>query len=175
MKTKYNATDRIPRRIVTPTLLLAGEILIQIPKSPSINNDNGFADLAKISISIEAADGLVSIPNQPFNLKLEMTTSLGVSDIDHVYLDFEVLKFPLRFDNWSHGDYFYPSGMSGKKKLSKYFKDEKLSLINKENIRVIYSGNDVVWIVGRRADQRFLANKNSSQILKLSIEHNAHS
>ena len=41
MKTKYNATDRIPRRIVTPTLLLAGEILIQIPKSPSINNDNG--------------------------------------------------------------------------------------------------------------------------------------
>lgn len=131
--------------------------------------------MAKISISIEAADGLVSIPNQPFNLKLEMTTSLGVSDIDHVYLDFEVLKFPLRFDNWSHGDYFYPSGMSGKKKLSKYFKDEKLSLIDKENIRVIYSGNDVVWIVGRRADQRFLANKNSTQILKLSIEHNAHS
>lgn len=131
--------------------------------------------MAKISISIEAADGLVSIPNQLFNLKLEMTTSLGVSDIDHVYLDFEVLKFPLRFDNWSHGDYFYPSGMSGKKKLSKYFKDEKLSLIDKENIRVIYSGNDVVWIVGRRADQRFLANKNSTQILKLSIEHNAHS
>ena len=131
--------------------------------------------MAEISISIETADGLVSIPNQPFNLKLEMTTSLGVSDIDHVYLDFEVLKFPLRFDNWSHGDYFYPSGMSGKKKLSKYFKDEKLSLIEKENIRVIYSGNDVVWIVGRRADQRFLANKNSTQILKLSIEHNAHS
>ena len=65
--------------------------------------------------------------------------------------------------------------MTGKKKLSKYFKDEKLSLIEKECIRVIYSGNDVVWVVGRRADQRFLANKNSTQILKLSIEHNAHS
>lgn len=127
----------------------------------------------EISISIEASDQIVSIPNQPFNLKLEISTVLGVSSKDHVYLDLDVLEFPLRFDNWSHGDYFYPSGMNGKKKLSKYFKDEKLSLIDKENTRVIYSGNDVVWVVGKRADQRFLANKTSTQILKLSIQHNA--
>ena len=62
-----------------------------------------------------------------------------------------------------------------KKKLSKYFKDEKLSLLEKENTDVIYSGEDVVWIVGKRADQRFIATKSSKQILKLSIEHNAHS
>ena len=127
----------------------------------------------EISISIEASDQIVSIPNQTFNLKLEISTVLGVSSKDHVYLDLDVLEFPLRFDNWSHGDYFYPSGMNGKKKLSKYFKDEKLSLIDKENTRVIYSGNDVVWVVGKRADQRFLANKTSTQILKLSIQHNA--
>jgi tRNA(Ile)-lysidine synthase len=65
--------------------------------------------------------------------------------------------------------------MSGKKKLSKYFKDEKLSLIDKENTLVMYSGDAVVWIVGRRADQRFIATKNSPKFLKLSIEHNAHS
>ena len=65
--------------------------------------------------------------------------------------------------------------MSGKKKLSKYFKDEKLSLIEKENTIVLYSENNVVWVVGKRADQRFLATKNSTQILKLSIERNAHS
>lgn len=130
---------------------------------------------SKVSISIQAADGLVTIPNQPFNLKLEINAPLGVSEKDHIYLNSELLKFPLRLDSWSHGDFFYPSGMEGKKKLSKYFKDEKLSLIEKECIRVIYSGNDVVWVVGRRADQRFLANKNSTQILKLSIEHNAHS
>ena len=128
---------------------------------------------AEISISIEATDEMVSIPNQPFKLKLEINTFLGISNKDHVYLDLDVLEFPLRFENWSHGDYFYPSGMNGKKKLSKYFKDEKLSLIDKENTRVIYSGNDVVWVVGKRADQRFLANKTSTQILKLSIQHNA--
>ena len=92
-----------------------------------------------------------------------------------MYLDFESLQFPLQLSHWKSGDYFYPSGMSGKKKLSKYFKDEKLSLIEKENTIVLYSENNVVWVVGKRADQRFLATKKSTQILKLSIERNAHS
>jgi len=65
--------------------------------------------------------------------------------------------------------------MKGKKKLSKYFKDEKLSLIDKENTVVLYSGDAVVWIVNRRADQRFLATQKSPKILKLVIKHNAHS
>jgi tRNA(Ile)-lysidine synthase len=130
---------------------------------------------SKVSISIEACDEIVQIPFQPYNLKVELSTSLEVPTKDHVYLDFELLQFPLRLGNWSHGDYFYPSGMNGKKKLSKYFKDEKLSLLEKENTDVIYSGEDVVWIVGKRADQRFIATKSSKQILKLSIEYNAHS
>ncbi|MDB4178414.1 tRNA lysidine(34) synthetase TilS [Flavobacteriaceae bacterium] len=130
---------------------------------------------SKVSISIEASDEIVQIPFQPYNLKVDISTSLEVPTKDHVYLDFELLQFPLRLGNWSQGDYFYPSGMNGKKKLSKYFKDEKLSLLEKENTDVIYSGEDVVWIVGKRADQRFIATKSSKQILKLSIEHNAHS
>ena len=92
-----------------------------------------------------------------------------------MYLDLELLQFPLRLGSWNEGDYFYPRGMKGKKKLSKYFKDEKLSLIEKENTVVLYSNNAVVWIVGMRADQRFIANEKSTKILKLSIEYNAHS
>ena len=131
--------------------------------------------VSKVLISIEASDSFVSIPSQPFDLKLDVTTSVGETSKDVVYLDFELLQFPLHLSNWSTGEYFYPSGMNGKKKLSKYFKDEKLSLVDKENTVVLYSANTVVWIVGKRADQRFLANQNSTKILKLSIEHNAHS
>ena len=130
---------------------------------------------SELSILIESSETNVSISDQPFDLKLEIATSIGSSSKEVLYLDFESLEFPLRLSHWKSGDYFYPSGMSGKKKLSKYFKDEKLSLIDKENTLVMYSGDAVVWIVGRRADQRFIATKNRPKFLKLSIEHNAHS
>ena len=132
-------------------------------------------DSPSIYIPIENTQTFVSIPDQPFDLKLEIIPSLGSASENILYLDFESLSFPLTLSNWSDGDYFYPSGMKGKKKLSKYFKDEKLSLLEKENTLVMYSGDAVVWVVDRRADQRFLANQNSTKILKLSTERNAHS
>lgn len=87
-----------------------------------------------------------------------------------VYLDKSKLKFPLKARQWQEGDYFYPSGMKGKKKLSKYFKDEKLSLIDKENIWLLCSNNDIVWIVGKRADERFMVTEKTKQILKIEIQ-----
>ena len=132
-------------------------------------------DKSKVSVSIDAPDTFVSLPSHSFDLKLELSESLGSTSNTIVYLDFEMLEFPLKLGNWNTGDYFYPSGMTGKKKLSKYFKDEKLSLTEKENTVVLYSNNAVVCIVGMRADQRFLANEKSTKILKLSIEYNAHS
>ena len=127
------------------------------------------------SISIDASQSLISIPSQPYDLKMEVVTSIGSKEHDEVYLDFKTLKFPLSLRNWTKGDYFYPRGMSGKKKLSKYFKDEKLSTIEKENTLIIYDENALVWIVGRRADQRFIATETSPKILKISILHNANS
>ena len=130
---------------------------------------------SEVSILIKVSETNVLIPSQPFDLKLEITPFKEATSKNVLYLDFELLEFPLRLSHWKSGDYFYPSGMNGKKKLSKYFKDEKLSLIDKENTLVMYSGDAVVWIVGRRADQRFLATEKSPKILKLSIEHNAFS
>ncbi|MCB0444535.1 MAG: tRNA lysidine(34) synthetase TilS, partial [Gelidibacter sp.] len=86
-----------------------------------------------------------------------------------IYLDKNKLKFPLKVRQWQEGDYFYPSGMKGKKKLSKYFKDEKLSLIDKENSWLLCSNNTIVWIVGKRADARFMVTEKTKQILKIEI------
>ncbi|MEZ4856115.1 MAG: tRNA lysidine(34) synthetase TilS [Gelidibacter sp.] len=87
-----------------------------------------------------------------------------------IYLDKNKLKFPLKVRQWQEGDYFYPSGMKGKKKLSKYFKDEKLSLIDKENSWLLCSNNTIVWIVGKRADARFMVTEKTKQILKIEIQ-----
>lgn len=109
---------------------------------------------------------------------IEFPIKLQLSDESHIenptdksiFVDKETLKFPLKIRKWQEGDYFYPSGMSGKKKVSKYFKDEKFSLIDKENVWLLCSNNQIVWIIGHRADNRFIANKKTQQQLKIKIQ-----
>lgn len=87
-----------------------------------------------------------------------------------IYVDKNKLKFPLVMRKWEEGDYFYPIGMTGKKKLSKYFKDEKLSLIDKEQVWLLCSDNDIVWVVNRRADNRFKATDSITGTFKIELQ-----
>ncbi|WOD43093.1 tRNA lysidine(34) synthetase TilS [Hwangdonia lutea] len=87
-----------------------------------------------------------------------------------IYVDKVKLKFPLILRKWEEGDVFYPFGMQGKKKLSKYFKDEKLSLLDKEKIWLLCSDNKIVWVIGKRADNRFKVTESTKQILKIELK-----
>lgn len=87
-----------------------------------------------------------------------------------VYVDKDKLNFPLTIRKWEEGDVFYPLGMIGKKKLSKYFKDEKISLFDKENVWVLCSGKDIVWVINRRADNRFKVTGATKHILKIELK-----
>ncbi len=86
-----------------------------------------------------------------------------------IYVDKSLLKFPLTIRKWQEGDVFNPLGMTGKKKLSKYFKDEKLSLLDKERVWVMCSGNDIVWVINHRPDNRFKITENTMNILKIEL------
>ncbi|WP_411766941.1 tRNA lysidine(34) synthetase TilS [Winogradskyella sp. A3E31] len=86
------------------------------------------------------------------------------------FVDKDTLNFPLELRLWKKGDYFYPIGMKGKKKLSKYLKDEKLMPSEKENTWLLLSGDAVVWVIGHRADDRFKITEKTKNILKLHIE-----
>lgn len=119
------------------------------------------------SLFIEEGIELVETPIGKLNFY--SVNAISAISINKIYLDKDKLVFPLEFRLWKKGDYFYPLGMKGKKKISKYLKDEKLSLVEKENIWVLTSEGDILWVIGKRADQRYKATKNTKQILKIQI------
>lgn len=90
-----------------------------------------------------------------------------------IYIDVSKVDFPLTIRRWKEGDFFYPSGMQGKKKLSKFFKDEKLSLVAKENIWLLCTREDIIWVIGHRTDQRYTVTKDTEQIIKITYSYGA--
>lgn len=70
-------------------------------------------------------------------------------------LDYDKLQFPLTLRRWRPGDSFKPLGMTGTKKLQDFFTDEKWSRTAKENAWLLCSGDDIVWVVGHRLDDRY--------------------
>ena len=85
-----------------------------------------------------------------------------------IYVASEKLNFPLKLRKWERGDSFHPFGMKGKKKLSKFFKDEKIPLTEKEKIWLLLSDEKIVWVIGHRMDDRFKVTKDSKKILKIT-------
>ena len=81
----------------------------------------------------------------------------------------DLIKFPVTLRKWNEGDYFYPLGMTGKKKLSDFFVDQKIDRLRKNNTWMICSGNDIVWIVGQRLDNRFRITENTKNILQIDM------
>ncbi len=95
----------------------------------------------------------------------------SVTTPDNVALvDADKLRFPLTLRRWQQGDWFVPFGMSGRKKVSDFLIDAKVSMAEKSRQFVLLSGDDVVWVVGRRADDRFRLTRQTENVLKITRE-----
>ncbi|MHB8261815.1 MAG: tRNA lysidine(34) synthetase TilS [Bacteroidia bacterium] len=108
----------------------------------------------KLKISIMKGN-IKSIPNKDF-------TS------NKAFIDTDKITFPLLVNRWKTGDKFMPLGMKGFKKLSDFFTSEKASLFDKQNQWIIRSKNDIVWLVGKRIDDRFKVTTSTKNICIIS-------
>lgn len=124
----------------------------------------------KEEVSVFYITNSESIIKTPIRLHIEEVTRITDTGKNVLYIDKEMLKFPLIVRKWKNGDYFYPIGMRGKKKLSKYFKDEKYSLIDKEDQWLLCNENDIVWVIGKRSDDRYKLTKPTNTIIKLTLQ-----
>lgn len=85
-------------------------------------------------------------------------------------LDFDKLEEIITFRKWKHGDFFFPLGLGGRKKISDYFVDSKYSLADKERQWIMLSGSEICWIVGRIIDDRYKIRENTKLVLLLEQE-----
>jgi tRNA(Ile)-lysidine synthase len=108
--------------------------------------------------------------NIPLNLTFCKVADISIATNTSIFVDADLLHYPLRLQKWSEGAVFHPFGMQGKsKKVSKFFKDEKLSLNEKEKTWLLYSDETIVWLVGLRPDERFKVTETTKNILKIEL------
>ncbi len=94
------------------------------------------------------------------NFKLKKSTNIA-------YFDADKLQFPLIIRSYEAGDSFQPFGMKGKQKLSDFFTNQKYNLFEKEDALVLCSGKDIIWIIGKRTDERYKITKHTKRICEI--------
>lgn len=148
-----------------------------LSSSARVIKDRRFFILTKLadkdsSIQFINEDGKeIKLREKMLVLTSTTTDTKITADKNSAFLDKTKLEFPLILRPWKAGDYFYPFGMKlKKKKLKKFFTDEKIPLNEKENIYVLESNKKIVWVVGYRIDDRFKVSEQTKEVLKLQLK-----
>lgn len=108
--------------------------------------------------------------NYPINLKFILHDGSLVNTENHcATLDADKIYFPLILRKWKKGDYYCPVGMKGKKKISDFFTNNKYSSFDKEEQWLLTSNDEIIWIVGKRIDRRFMVDEYTKKTLKVIL------
>lgn len=113
----------------------------------------------------------VKITTKEASFSFIATTEIAISATEDIALiDLDKIQMPLLLRKWKAGDYFYPIGMGmKKKKLARFFIDQKIPIHQKEKIWVLESNKKIVWITGLRLDERFKISPSTKHTLKVTI------
>lgn len=112
--------------------------------------------------------------SEPVNLKCKFVKpgkdyKISISK-SMAFIDADKLLFPLTIRHPKKGDNFIPFGMHGRKLISDYCIDRKMNAIEKEELWLLCSGKDVVWVIGERIDNRFRVDEMTKRVYHLTVD-----
>jgi len=123
------------------------------------------------NILIEKTDKKVVFSDGELNFETADAAVISIPGSNSIAaLDYAEITFPLLLRKWKQGDYFYPLGMKKKKKLSRFFIDQKLSKTDKEKVWILEMNKKIIWIVGHRIDDRFKIKPSTKKVLKINFQ-----
>lgn len=119
---------------------------------------------------VDNVPGKLTAGKHEFSFSLHEKPVTITPDSNVAFIDADMLQYPLILRKWRTGDYFYPLGMGmKKKKLSRFFIDQKIPLHRKEEIWVLEDHKRIVWVAGLRLDERYRVDESTKKLLKVTM------
>ncbi len=147
------------------------EILVRIPgEAPPFSVSLPMPEAGTSSCAEIPVSGIrVSAEIIPVTPSLEDLQLTGPGDNNTALFDPGRLAGPLLIRSRRPGDFFYPAGMEGKKKLKEYFMDLKLARASRSCVPLLESGGEIAWVMGYRRDGRFIPGPGSKEVIKITM------
>jgi len=101
---------------------------------------------------------------------IEGKCEVQASDQLTAYLDFDVTGNSLFIRSRQDGDRFQPLGMHDLKKLQDFMVDSKIPRAWRDNVPLVCTRDQIVWVVGWRIDHRARVTDSTRQTLHLKFE-----
>lgn len=124
-----------------------------------------------------AIPGITAI--SPLGMEIETSLSAGLTraaeDINYLWraeFDYDKIEPLVTLRSRRPGDRFRPAGMGGRsKKLQDFLVDAKVPRRKRDAVPLLVSGDDILWVLGLRTDERFLPGPGTKNVLSVTVRH----